>query len=46
MYIAQECGQKWYRLHSWRSGKLFRTFKSGFAIGPIMFISSKWESKI
>lgn len=47
--IATECGQRWWRLSSWRrwdsstrkykSNVYIRRFRdgSGFAIGPIMF---------
>lgn len=37
--IALFCGERWYRLSSWRNYPLFRKFKKtpGFHIGPIMF---------
>lgn len=40
MPVVNECGQKWYRLSSWRQCKLFRKLPNGlgFAIGPIMFL--------
>lgn len=53
MKIGVECGQRWWRLSSWRRWSFFekkywwdvkpRKFKdgSGFAIGPIMF----WKEK-
>ena len=38
--VGVECGQRWWRLRSWRRCRLFRRLPSGagFAVGPIMVI--------
>lgn len=38
MRIVQECGQKWYRPHSWSYRPLLRGLGRGFAVGPVMVL--------
>lgn len=54
MRIGMECGEKWYRLHSWYcrfpnhyycsnyNKRHIRRFRGGVAVGPIMVVRGKW----
>ena len=48
LWLTQECGQRWYRLSSWRGVKLITIFRDhdgqheGLSFGPIMLFWRGW----